>query len=412
MRTKSRWVLAATVVFGLAAMIGCANAKNNRGNGTVWVATQGDQKLTSFSINLGTGALSQVGHQVSTGVTPAALAMSADAKTVFLANAGDGTIGAYPINSDGSLGANSCNSCKVGLNPVALAADPTGTVVFVANQGIFADNTSGTVSVVNISSGAAVTFPTETPADTTGTGPSGVAISPVSFSCNAGGGAQTCYTLYVTNQFTNTVTSYNYYLSNGTFNIAAVNGPYTAGANPTALAFSRCAGVSSKTQHCATNDGNNLFVANAGSNDVTIFTACIQAIGPCTNATPGTLLPNPGTSSAGIGPVSLIVNPVADFVYSVDQKSDQISQFSYSPATAVLTALTPAAVSTALTPVGGGVTSDGSTVVVPNSGSSNVSVYRVSLPSSTGASSASGRLIPANPATVSLSGQPSAVLVR
>src|SRR5215469_7984521 len=412
MRTTSRWGLISTLLLAMA-LGGCISASNNLGTGTVWVATQGDQKLTSFSIDLTTGAVSQVGDQVATGVTPAALALTPDQSTVFLVNTGDSTIGSYGVNSDGSLKASSCSSCTAGQNPVALAIDPTGKLLFVANQGTFTDPTSGTVSVFSISSGSltpVTTFATETAANTTGTGPSGVKVSPVSFSCASSTGTQTCNSIYVSNQFTNTVSAFQYFVdSSGTFNVQPTGGsPYAAGTNPTGLAFSRCAGVSSATAHCTTNDGNNLFVTNSGSGSVTIFTACIQAVGACATAD-GSLLPSPGNSATGIGPIAVVVNPVINFVYTVDQRSNQVSQFSYSPVTAVLSALSPAAISTASNPAAGGITGDGGVVVVANNGTSNISIYKVNLPpSSGGVSTANGKLVPASQPTVSLSGQPSA----
>jgi 6-phosphogluconolactonase (cycloisomerase 2 family) len=416
MRATSRWVLILSVLLAVA-LSSCENATNNHGAGTVWVATQGDQKLTSFSINLTSGALSQVGNQVSTGVTPAGMAITPDQRTVFLVNSGDSMIGVYGVNSDGSLQASSCSSCTAGQNPVALAVDPTGKLLFVANQGTFSNPASGTVSVFSISSGSpspVTTFATGTMANTTGTGPSGIIVSPVSFSCASSTGPQTCYAIYVSNQFTNTVSAFQYFVdSSGTFNVQPTGGsPYTAGTNPTGLAFSRCAGISSATAHCPTNDDNNLFVSNFGSGNVTIFTACIQLVGSCTTAD-GSLLPSSGLSTAGIGPVAVVVNPVIDFVYTVDQRANQVSQFSYSPVTGTLTALSPAAVSTASNPAGGGITRDGSVLIVPNNGTSNMSIYKVNLPPpSGGASTSTGKLVPGSQPTVSLTGQPSAVLVR
>ena len=416
MRTTSRWVLILSVLLAMA-LGGCVNAKNTLGNGMVWVATQGDQKLTSFSIDLTTGTLAQVGDQVATGVTPAAMAITPDQSTVFLVNSGDSSIGAYAVNSDGSLKASSCSSCTAGQNPVAVAVDPTGKFLFVANQGTFTDPTSGTVSVFSISSGSltgVTTFATETPANTTGTGPSGIAISPTSFSCATSTGTQTCYAIYVSNQFTNTVSGFQYFVdSAGTFNVQPLGGsPYAAGTNPAGLAFSRCAGITTGSARCATNDGNNLFVTNSGSGNVTIFTACIQLVGACATAD-GSLLPSSATSTAGVGPIAVLVNPVINFVYTVDQRSNQVSQFSYSPVTAALTALSPAAVSAASNPAGGGITGDGTVVVVANNATSNMSVFKVNQPPTGGSTStATGKLVPGSQPTVSLSGQPSAVLVR
>ena len=111
--------------------------------------------------------------------------------------------------------------------------------------------------------------------------------------------------------------------------------------------------------------------------------------------------------------VAVLVNPVIDFVYTVDQRSNQVSQFNYSPVTAALTALSPAAVSTASNPAGGGITGDGTVVVVANNGSSNMSVFKVNQPPASGATStATGKLVPGSQPTVSLTGQPSALLVR
>src|SRR5215469_18294575 len=416
MRTMSRWVLILTVLLAMA-LGGCENASNNLGTGTVWVATQGDQKLTSFSVDLTSGALSRVGDQVATGVTPAAMVMTPDQSTIFLANSGDSSIGVYSVSSDGSLKASNCSSCTAGQNPVSLAVDPTGKFLFVANQGTFADPTSGTVSAFSISSGSltpVATFATETPANTTGTGPSGIVVSPTSFSCASSTGAQTCFAIYVSNQFTNTVSAFQYFVdSSGTFNVVPAGGsPYAAGTNPAGLAFSRCAGVTTATAHCATNDGNNLFVTNSGSGNVTIFTACILAVGSCATAN-GSLLPSSGSSTTGIGPNTVVVNPVIDFVYTVDQRSNQVSQFNYGPVTAALTALSPAAVSTASNPTGGGITGNGTVVVVANNGTSNMSVFKVNQPPAAGGTStATGKLVPGSQPTVSLTGQPSAVLVR
>jgi len=298
-----------------------------------------------------------------------------------------------------------------------VAVDPTGKFLFIANQGTFSDPTSGTVSVFSISSGSltgVTTFPTETAANTTGTGPSGIKVSPVSFSCASSTGPQTCYAIYVSNQFTNTVSAFQYFVdSGGTFNVVPAGGsPYAAGTNPTGLAFSRCAGITTATAHCATNDGNNLFVTNSGSGNVTIFTACILAVGSCATAN-GSLLPSSGSSTTGIGPNTVVVNPVIDFVYTVDQRSNQVSQFNYSPVTAALTALSPAAVSTASNPTGGGITGNGTVVVVANNGTSNMSVFKVNQPPAAGGTStATGKLVPGSQPTVSLTGQPSAVLVR
>lgn len=421
MRTKFRWVSVAVAVAAVA-MSSCVKAGNSAGSGMVWVATQGDQKLTSFSVNLTTGAVSHVGSAVDTGLTPIAMTITPDGKTIFLVDKGDGIhpgdVAIYSVNSDGSLKSVSCSGCTVGVNPVAATVDPTGKFLFVANQGTVSDNTSGTITVFGISSGSLSpvgAFPTETVSDTTGTGPSSVAVSPVSYSCTAsvGGAAETCYAIYVANEFTNTITAYEYYLdssNNFTLNKTIGNSPYATGTNPASLAFSRCAGVSTATTICATADGNNLFVANAGSNTVSMFTACIQVSTACATAD-GSLLPAGGPVAAGVGPVSVIVDPTLNFVYAVNAKSNEVSQFKYNPSTATLSALSPASVSTAANPMAGTITAGGNVIFVSNNGSSSMSVFTVTTTSTNGGAP-SGRLVPPANGSVQLTAQPLAILAR
>ena len=428
MRTKSFGLV---TVLGLLAMAmtGCAKSSLNGISSTdfVWVATQGDQKVTAFSVNSSSGSASQVGSAVSTGVTPIAMAMTPDGKTIFVANSGDSTIGVYSVNSDGSLKGLGATPSQ-GQFPVGLAIDPTGKLLFVTNQGTFTNKTSGTVAVFAISSGALASktvFPTEIPSNTTGTGPMAAVVSPVGFSCkavvNQSPTSETCYALYVANQFTSTVSAYDYFVdANGNFVLGSLdssgnfvtggtvlNSPYPSGQNPSSLAFSRCAGVTTPTLNCSSADGNNLFVADSGSNDVNVFSACIQASATCSSPDGRLTTVANAPFAAGIGPVSVIVHPAADFVYAVDVKSNEVSQFKYSPATSALSALSPASVSTSINnanPVSGGITKDGNFVIVPNNGGSNVFVFRVGQPG--------GALAPAATESVPLSGQPSAVIAR
>jgi 6-phosphogluconolactonase (cycloisomerase 2 family) len=320
---------------------------------------------------------------------------------MFMANAG-GTITAYTVKGDGTLTA-SGSPATAGSVPVALAADPAGKFLFVANQGSASDVTSGTISVFAIS-GTSLTsvgnpIPTELPADVSGSGPSGVAVSPVG------------NYLYVANQFSNNVLSYSFDASG---NLTLINS-YTAGTNPTGLAFSRCAGVASNTTtaNCTVADGNNLFVTNSGSNNISIFSACIQVSATCGiggSAPDGTLteIPSKSPVAAGVGPATIFVNRTSDFVYAVDRGSNQISEYQYSPATGVLTPL--ATGSGGASVFSGGITSNIANnsntfnwVVLTNNGSSSLSPFQVQ---------ATGKLITPTSGQYAVQGQPSAILLR
>ncbi|MBV9181900.1 MAG: beta-propeller fold lactonase family protein [Acidobacteria bacterium] len=417
----------AALVFCAVVMTGCIKSTLNGLSSAdfVWVTTQGDQKVTAFSLNTTSGSASQVGSAVSTGVGPVAMAITGDGKTLFVANNGDATISVYSVNSDGSLKSQGTTPSQ-GQNPTGLAVDPTSKLLFITNQGIFSSKASGTVAVFAISSGtltAKTTFSTAMPSNATGTGPTAAVVSPVGFPCkpNASQTSATCYALYVSNQFTSTISAYDYLLdASGNFVLGSVdlngnfitggtvrNSPYPSQQNPSSLAFSRCAGITTATANCSAADGNNLFVADSGSNDLNVFSACIQASAACSSPD-GSLTPVTNAPfAAGIGPVSVIVDPAADFVYAVDVKSNQLSQFKYSPATGGLSALSPATVSTSINnanPVSGGITHDGNFLIVPNNGGSNLFVLKVTLPG--------GTLAPAVTESVPLAGQPSAVIAR
>jgi DNA-binding beta-propeller fold protein YncE len=419
MRMKFRWELMALALGCLAGLNSCAKVKNTGAvsTGLMWIATAGDQSVRAYHIDLTSGGVSQVGNAVATGAQPQAMATTPDGTTLFIGNSTDNTISVYSVSSDGSLKAGSCSSCNTGQIPVALAVDPTGKFLFVANQGVINDNTSGTISVFSISAGSLTpsnppSFPTETASDTTGTGPSGIAVSPTTFSCtvivSGAQSSQNCGVIYVANQFTNTVGAYEYFVDgSGNFNlVGAIGGsPYPAGASPTGVAVSRCAGVSTATTNCPTPGANNLFVSNSGSNNVSVFSACLSTSANCSSPD-GTLAAVGSPVAACCGPTSLIVDPQQDFVYVLERGAAQIGEFRYSPVTGVLTALKSASVSTGISPFSAGITGNTSNtnwLFVTNSGASSISGFSVST---------AGRLAPQSSGPISISGQPTAILVR
>jgi 6-phosphogluconolactonase (cycloisomerase 2 family) len=417
---KSGWgMLLAAALIGVTLSCAKSSNPNATGTGLIWVTTEGDQQVRAFNLNISSGSVGQVGGSQSTGVTPVAMALTPDGTALFIANNSDGTITSYPVSSDGSLGSSTMTQtsadCSLlppppcpgappppacGQFPRALAIDPSGKFLFVADQGTFdqcdpsGNSARGLISTFSINGNTLTlssVIQTQTVADITGTGPSAIVVAP------------TGNFLYVANEFSNTVQAYSYD-SAGTVSLLNT---YPAGSNPSALAFSRCAGVTTGTTICPAADGNNLFVANSGSNNISIFVACIQASTNCgaQGAAPdGSLTPvATPTVGAGNGPVALIVQPVENFVYAVNSKGNTVSQYRYSSVTGALTALTPASVNTGTNPFGGGATSDGSHVVVSNNNGSSMSVYTID---------STGRLAPGSTPTVTLAGQPAAILVR
>jgi len=366
MRIRS-WILALAAGGAVVLFNSCSNGNNSSttlGTGFMWVATTGDQTLSSLTIDLSNGSVSSVKSTAQTGPNPSAMALTPDGTFLFVANFGDDSIAVYKVNSDGTVsvpcpssnsncsivsipaGANSPNPTTMGL-----IIDPSGELLFVSNQGNSgplgqAGTVPGTITVFSIASFdqnagtmTSTSFPASLPGDVIGNGPSGLAIP-----------ASGNY-LYVADEFTSTVAAYTYD-SNG--NLTLINS-YPTAANPTALAFSRIV--------AASNRDNFLFVSNTGSNQISVFSA----------------------------------------VYVVEKNSNQVSQFSFAPATGALAALSPAAISVGSGPVSGGVTSDGNWVFVANGLASNLSALGVG---------GTGKLSPATTSTVLIASQPSAVLVR
>jgi 6-phosphogluconolactonase len=409
---KRAWVLALLAVMPVVVFDSCSSGNNDTtlGTGFVWVATKGDQLVSSFTVDLSSGSVSGIRSAVSSGANPFAMALTPDGATLFVANVDDncGTaqtpsycdrIRPFPINqTDGTIGTQgtavqittTTSSSPLGM-ALALGIDPTGKFLFVAHQGnsgpIGSQGTvEGTISVFTISgtslSPLGSPIVTTRPGDSIATGP--VALAPTAL---AGSGGY----LYVANQFSSTVSAYSYD-SNGNLSFLT---NYPVAANPSALAFSR--------EVLNSNRDHFLLVSNSGSNQVSVFSACVATTLNCGAAT-GVLSEVSGSPfSAPTGPGPIIVDPAFDWVYVIEKGSFQVSQFAFAPATGALSALSPAAVSTGSGPVSGGVTSDGNWVFIANSGASNLSALGVG---------STGKLSPANTSIVILANQPSAIVVR
>jgi DNA-binding beta-propeller fold protein YncE len=395
----------------------------------MWIATQDDHMVRSYRINHGSGSISPVGSNgtpVATGTQPTAIALSRDGSNVFIANAGDSTVSQFVIGADGSTLTPAFAPVRTGATPLAMAVDPAGAFLFVANYGADAimvfGNSTGSLTLLT-------SFATQTPQPSGGAGPVALAVPPNSFPCTDNRTnvpvIRNCYALYEANQIANTVTAYDYFVdNNGSFVRGAIdlNGnfiiggtvlgsPYKVGTGPSGLAFSRCAGITPGTQGtaCTAGDGNDLFVANSGSNDITILSACIQLV-TCRmgeSSPDGSLFQIGSTVPAGTTPTTVLVDPSADFVYVLDLGSNQISEYQYSPLSDALTLL--------------GATTPNSTqisaaVMTPtistNSGPSNWILIASNGSLSILGIGSDGLLTPLSSGQATIQGQPSALLVH
>lgn len=388
---KFRYI-AGLMCIGLLVLLGCSSNNSTAvsgGTALLFFTTQGDSSIWSYNVALANGSLTQVAQPVATGDFPAGIAIAPSLNALFVVNQASNTVSAYSVDASGTLTASS-TAAKTGTMPAALALDPAGQFLYVANEG------SNDVSVFSVN-GTTLTpvkgspFTTIPPGSTAATGPRAVVVS------------ATGNFVYVANSFTNSLAAFS-----------AHSGVLTPlGTSP--YGFNE--GIRTTPSGLAIVPGGAfLYVANQGSSNVSAFAICDKVVTTCAapNRPDGTLTPIAGSPfSAGVGPVAVAADPGFNFLYVLDKGSNQVSQFSYATGTGVLSTLSPAAVSTGVTPtslvvvsgtlgsqIGNIVTNPTDYVYVTNLGGSTLSAFSLTT--------SSGQLNPLGTPTVTTN-NPSAI---
>jgi 6-phosphogluconolactonase len=378
----------------MLVLSGCSsnNSSPSASTGALFVSTQGDSLVSTYTIDLSTGVLTSVGTGVATGSMPSAMLLAPSGDTLFIANRASNNISTYAVNSNVSLTAASSTS-PTGMTPLAMATDSAGHFLFVANQGLQVDPASGTISVFSIQNGsltevAGSQFRVADVSASSGPGPAAIAVTPDG------------KFLYVANQFDGTVTG---------FSVDTTSGALTRGS--TVLVGTAPSGVD------ITPDGGFLYVANSGSSNVSAFAICNQIVTSCSVPTSpdGSLTPVAGSPfSAGLGPAAMVAAPSGKFLFVVDRQSNQISEFKIATGTGVLSANTQASISTGSTPVAVAVRL-GTTVVSATQGTTDylyVTNFAASTMTSYSFDSTVGLLGLVSSTPVVTGGQPSAVATK
>ncbi len=325
-------------------------SSSSRPAGVLLMTSQGATEVTSYGINLDSGALSQINTSATTQNVPSAIVLDPSGAFAYVANTASNTLSVYSVNANGTLAAVSGNPAT-GTVPVALAIDSAGHFLFVANQG------SNNISVFSVGSGGSLTevagspFPTgstPTPTSPSTASPAGVAVAP---SGNF---------LYVANQGQETISVFSIDSSGA---LTPLFSPFTAGTAPTAIAVATIIGSPALSI---------LYVANQGSSNVSAFTinsdGSLAAIGGSPFA-------------AGLGPVSAAIDPSVNFLYVADLNSNQLSGYRIDPSTGALTAFSPATVSTGSRPVFVAIHPGGQYLYVANNGSDSISGFKLTAKS-------------------------------
>ena len=393
MWTRLTWIVAilALVVIGFLMACSTKYSRSSSTNALVVVPSQGSAVMQSFSVNLANGEASQI-NNVNGPPTPGlptavildpsgAFAYVIMHQSAALVPSITG-IGVFPIGSDGKLGAGTTTTLNNSVVPVALAMDSAGKFLFVANSGI--NGAPGSVSVLAVGSNGSLTelptSPFPLPVEPGGSTPSASALAvtpaiyPVQFSYCSGHTAPTTENLYVTD-------SVNYVLLNysvdpaGTLTLM----PYSSslpgiptGSVPSGVAVDPC--------------NRFVYVANAGpgssQNTVSAYTICsvinLLSTPPCPNAdfslnTIGSPYP------AGDVPGPMTVDAYGSFLYVVNTGSSNISGYRISPSTGALTAFIGAPVAAGSGANSIAIRSDDSWVFVANTNATTVSQYALTF---------------------------------
>ncbi len=252
--------------------------------------------ISVYSIQPGTGALTQVGSPVATGGSNAlSVRLSPNGAYAYVVNAHDSTIMAYGVNATTGALTPIGSPVATGFNPVSLAVSPDGSHVYVANE------YGGTISTFSVDATTGALTPVGSQVQT-GNDPFSVALSP--------SGALA----YVANLGDGTVSAYAVDPTTGAL-IPIGN------AIPTGEASSVAVGPS----------GGYVYVANDGSNSVSALSIDLST---------GALTPvgNPVVTGPNAqDPFAVTVAPAGTYAYVANFGSNTVSAYSIDPSTGALT---------------------------------------------------------------------------
>jgi len=138
----------------------------------------------------------------------------------------------------------------------------------------------------------------------------------------------------------------------------------------------------------ATTGGVFVYVGSQGANAaaLNVFQLCVLVNVNCTPQDVGntTMAPVTSSTTAGLNPIAMLVDPTNNFLYVVSEGSNQVFGFRISTANGKLSGLTPANQPTGSSPVAlamrtSTAANPGQFVYVSNSTSSNITGFTVSI---------------------------------
>jgi len=324
------------------------------------IAAAGTASVTVFNPGPGGGISNSLPFTIMTGASdPRAIAVDPTGKFAYVINGGCGYgsyVSMYTINSaTGALAPIEppATTYGYGLYTESVTVDPSGKFVYATNSGNVFDYSSEADGNL-----AMYTIDTTTGA-LTSTGP---ITGEINGNCPG-----LCFPAWVVadpsgkfayvavsgndSASTGSVITYAINATNGALASTGTTGTIATGINPVSVAVDPA--------------GKFVYVANSGSNDVSMYTIN-TATGALTSA---------GTVATGKVPSSVAVDPAGMFAYVADNGANDVSMYTINATTGALTSI--GTIATGTSPVTVAVDPTGKFAYVTNYSSNNVSMYTI-----------------------------------
>jgi hypothetical protein len=435
MSKKTSGVIALAGVCALSLFLASCGSTSSRPSGALYVLTEGltgiGNIVSAFAVDLDNGNLSMINSDDNASTCPTqstdqnpepcgiplSIVLDSTRSVAFVLDQGLPSItppsapAIYPfkVNSDGNLSAitTPAASLPLGDTPITMTLDASGQFLFVldAGQAPYPTNCPqrGSIAVPGVSYAncPAIWIFAAKPGSTTLTATAGspfyISKVPTSFSpitITPPSGSEPCGTssaqelLYVTSNqdltAQNNDNALSLYCVDSSGNLTEQAGsPYKTNSDPVSVIA-----VNTIPAESPSNGGVFVYVGSQGAQAaaLNVFQLCVAQNSLCTlqDVNNSSMVPVSSTTSAGLIPVAMLVDPTNNFLYVASQTTGQVFGFRISTAAGTLTALTPASAATGSQPVALAMRAStpdnpGQFLFVSNSTSSNITSFTVNI---------------------------------
>jgi 6-phosphogluconolactonase len=345
-----------------------------------YTANAGSKNISGYTIDPASGALTQLpGSPFAAGTQPSSVAVHPTGKFAYAVNTSDQTITAYAVDTNtGLLTQIGAPIAEGQVGAGAAMIDQAGRFLYVVNTN--QPNSQGSVSAYQINPSIGSLAPITGSPFAAGTNPVALAVDFVGAFVLVANSNSNDVTLFQIDQVDPADPT-----RNGSLKPLTLNGViWATGTTPSSITVGSFANPPSNTP--AGGPGPLVFVANSGSGDITSFILT------------GTSLQQGGTTFVGSNLQALTLDRSGKYLYVAGGNSTapgSLWAFSINPTTTTggLTALAGSPFPVGINPTSVTVDISGQFVYVSNSGSNNVSAFKIDP--ATGSLAAVGSPFPA-----------------